>query len=75
MAKKKKKKKLIEVKGTKFEKKCLILQIIDVVAMIIFMIAAVIIGVEEKVIMTVNSICLAICCFLMLLPQIAKSKK
>ena len=72
---KKKKKKLIKVTGTKFEKKCLTLQIIDVVGMIIFMIAAVIIGVEEKVIMTVNSICLAICCFLMLLPQIAKSKK
>ena len=72
---KKKKKKLIEVKGTKFEKKCLFLQIIDVVAMIIFMIVGTIAGVNDKIIMTVNSICLAICCFLMLLPQIAKSKK
>lgn len=71
---KKKKKKLIKVTGTKFEKKCLTLQIIDVVFIILFMIVANIIHINYKTYMTVNVICLAICWILMLLPQIKKNK-
>lgn len=70
--KKSKKKKLIEIKGTKFEKICLLLQVIDVIFVLGFMIVGNIMNLDSKLIMSVISIATFICIFLMLLPQMLK---